>query len=359
MLDRHSRRINRTPYSFAGIAYALAAVAALFLSALFSRAQSAANPTWSVTIVLPPIIVAGHPATLAVFGADGRLASGVTIDTGRGQRVTTDETGRATFTVPPDGSFVLAKSSGAASAALVGEDPPAGSSQKLDVAPVISLKDRFSICGAAFRGDAEANRVKINGERALILGASPACLVVLPGPKASPGAAVITVQTGVAQWTAATTLVSLEFDSPEPALEPARKSKLVVRGRGVDRPLRVVVENQTPGVLRFLRGDTQEVRTSGGENNFAAIEVQAIRSGDFSFQARLVASPNLAIAERYLQAAEPLAPKDVQHRLKDMAGRLARHPNDSEKVRLQLDRVVSSTIGGDLRTLLEAAAAAL
>jgi hypothetical protein len=363
MLDCRSRcqprDTCRLPFRFAAIVYAICIAAILLLFKLPSQAQSTANATWSVTIVLPPIVVAGHPATLAVFGADGRLASGVTIDIGRGERVTTDATGRAAFTAPPDGSFVLAKSSGAASAALMDADAPSGNGQKIDVPPVISLRDRFSICGGAFRGDADANRVKINGERALILGASPECLVVLPGPKASPGAAVITVQTGEAQWTAATTLVSLEFDPPQPALMPGKKSKLVVRAKGLDQPLRIVVENQTPGVLRFDRGDTQELRTSGGENNFAAIQVQAIRSGDFSFQARLVSAPNLANAERYLQAAEPLAPKDLRHRLKDMAARLERHPKDSEKVRLQLDRVVSSTIGGDLRTLLEAAEAAL
>src|SRR5271170_48557 len=185
---RYSRAISRLLFSFSLIASAIGAAGLFFLLPFLSQAQSIANATWSVTIVLPPIAVAGHPATLAVFGADGRLASGVTVDTGRGQRVTTDSTGQATFNVPSDGSFVLAKSSGAASAALVDADAPDENPQKIDVAAVISLRDRFSICGGAFRGDAEANRVKINGERALILAASPECLVVLPGPKASPGA---------------------------------------------------------------------------------------------------------------------------------------------------------------------------
>ncbi|MGA8221465.1 MAG: hypothetical protein WB780_07390 [Candidatus Acidiferrales bacterium] len=323
------------------------------------RAQSAPNATWSVAIVLPPKVVAGHPATLAVFGADGRLASGVTVETGRNQRVTTDATGRASFTATSDGSFLLAKSSGASSAALVDAAPSVEASRAITVDPVISLKDRFSICGGGFRGDADANRVKINGERALILAASPECLVALPGPKASPGPAIITVQTADIQRTAAATLVSLEFDPPQPALEPGKKSNLVVRVKGVQEALRLVVENQTPGVLRFVRGDSQEMRTSGGENNVAQVEVQAIRSGDFSFHARLVSSPDPAIAQRYLRAAEPLAPKDLQHRLRDAVERLERHPKDTEKIQRQLAQIISTTIGGDLRTLLEAAAAAL
>jgi hypothetical protein len=350
---------GRPPFGSALIAFAIGVASIVSLLASPSRAQSTANATWSVTIVLPPKVVAGHPATLAVFGADGRLASGVTVEAAPDQRVTTDTTGRAVFTAPSDRRFLLAKSSGAASVALMDTDAPDGASSTITVAPMISLKDRFSICGGGFRGDADANHVQINGERALILAASPTCLVVLPGPKASPGPAVITVQTGDAQWKAATTLVSLEFDSPPSALIPRKKSKLAVRAKGVVEPLRIVVENQTPGVLRFVRGDAQELRTSGGENNLAEIEVQAIRSGDYSFHARLVSPPDPASAARYLQAAEPLASKDLQHRLRNFVDRLARRPKDSEKVRRQLGQVISTTIAGDLRTLLEAAEAAL
>ena len=43
-----------------------------------TQTQSQANPstTWTVNIVLPPRVMAGHPATLAVFGVDGKLAAG-------------------------------------------------------------------------------------------------------------------------------------------------------------------------------------------------------------------------------------------------------------------------------------------
>ncbi len=324
-----------------------------------TRAQSTPNPTWSVTIVLPPKVVAGRPATLAVFGADGKLVSGVTVEVAKDQRVMTDSTGRAVFTTPTDGDVVIAKASGRAAAALVNPDGSASGSQTISVAPIISVKDSFSICGGEFRGEADANRVKINQERALILAASPECLIVLPGPKATPGPAFISVQTGEARWTAATTVVSLEFEPPQPALAPEKKSKLVVRAEGTEQPLRIVAENQTPGVLEFARGDAQNLRTSGGANNFAAVEVQAIRSGDFSFQARLVPPPDYAVAERYLRAALPLAPRELQQRLKKLPDRLARHPRDAEKVQSELSQIISTTIAGDLRTLLESANAAL
>jgi len=323
-----------------------------------TRAQSTPNATWSVTIVLPPKVVAGRPATLAVFGADGKLASGVTVEVAKDQRVMTDTTGRATFTAPTDGDVVIAKASGMAAAALVDPDGTASGSQPISVAPIISLKDSFSICGGEFRGEADANRIKINEERALILAASPECLIVLPGPNVAPGPASISVQTGEAHWTAATTAVSLEFDPPQPALAPEKRSRLMVRAEGTERPLRIVAENQTPGVLGFLRGDVQELQTSGGANNSSAIEVQAIRSGDFSFHARLAPTPDPAISERYLRAALPLAPRELQRRLKKLADRLARHPRDAEKVRRELSQIISTTIAGDLRTLLESADAA-
>jgi len=323
------------------------------------RAQSTANATWSVSIVLPPRVVAGRPATLAVFGADGKLVSGVTVEVSKDQRVVTDTTGRAVFAAPIDGGVVVARASGKAAAALVDPDGAASGSQTISVTPVISLKDSFSICSGGFRGEADANRVKINEERALILAASPECLIVLPGPKVTPGPAFISVQTGEARWTAATTVVSLEFEPPQPALVPEKKSKLVVRAEGTEQPLRIVAENQTPGVLEFVRGDAQNLQTSGGTNNFAAIEVQAIRSGDFSFHARLLPSLDAAIAERYLRAALPLAPRELQQPLRKLADRLARHPHDAEKVQGELAQIISATIAGDLRTLLESANAAL
>ena len=358
-------RESRLAASFASFAFSPGVIFHLFVVVTIffplggaSQAQSTANATWSVTIVLPPRVVAGRPATLAVFGADGKLVSGVTVEVAKDQRVMTDTTGRAVFTAPTDGDVVIAKASGKAAAALVDPNGLASGSQTITVASIISLKDSFSICGGGFRGEADANRIKINEERALILAASPECLIVLPGPRVRPGPASISIQTGEERWTATTRVVSLEFEPPQPPLVPEKKSKLVVRAEGTEQPLRIVAENQTPGVLGFERGDVQNLRTSGGANNFAAIEVQAFRSGDFSFHARLLPPPDGAVAERYLRAALPLAPRELQQQLKKLADRLVRHPHDAEKVRRGLQQIISTTIAGDLRTLLESADAA-
>jgi hypothetical protein len=120
-------------------------------------------------------------------------------------------------------------------------------------------------------------------------------------------------------------------------------------------------------VLRFSRGDVQELLTSGGADNCAAIEVTAIRSGDFSFDARLQPSPDENSARRYLEAAATLAEggeqRDIKRLAEHLAERVAKEPGHSprnlEASQRDLDKILSHTIEGDLRTLLAAARAAL
>jgi len=326
-------------------------------SVLFAQAPSTPLTAWNVTIVLPPRIVAGRPATLAALGVDGRLASGVKVEVGD-QQLTTDPTGRVMFSAPASAGYLLAKASGTSFAALV-DPPPADPSPSISVAPVVSLHDQFSICGTELSGRADGNLVKINGQLSLVLAASPECIAVLPGPKVEAGPATISVATDTAQFTAKTSIVSLSFEAPNPALLPGKKGDLLVRVQGSDQKLRLAVDNQTPGVLRFLRGETQEAVTSGGEENTAAIRVQAVASGSFSFHARVIAAPDPAVALRYLQAAEFLAPKDSQRDIQKLIDHLERHPQDTDRVAVALDQIRSATIAGDLRTLLDAARAAL
>ena len=340
---------------------AVAELTILILSAEFSgvaHAQIGASNTWYVTVVMPQKLVAGRPATLAVLGSDGRLAPNVTVTIGNGQNLKTDATGRAFFTAPVSPGILFAEASGVSAVALVEALPSAAAgngNQELAVAPVISLKDRFSICGGEFRGDADANRVTMNGDRALVAAASPECLVVIPSPRAIPGAAKLTVDSGGEQQNATTTLVSLQFEAPQPAPVPGQKSTLTVHVEGSDAPLDITVQNETPGVLEFLKGERQELRTSGGSRNIAQMEIEAIRSGEYSFNAKMVPTPDVSMAESYLRAAVTLAPKALQHRVDAAANRLATHPKDRQKIRQDLTKMISTTIAGHFRVLLEAA----
>jgi hypothetical protein len=337
------------------------AIVLWFARATNMRAQSLGSTAWRVKIVLPSRVVAGGPATLAVLGTDGRLASDVTVEVGN-DRVMTDGTGRAFLTAPSAGGVFFAKASGSSAAALIDPADLANAPRPISVAPVVSLRQPFSICGAGFRGDADATHVRINGEPALVMAASPECLSVLPGPQSRAGAAQISIVSAVSpagQWSANTTLVSLDSEPLPSGLVPGKGAVLTVRVRGSEQKLRIVVENQTPGVLRFLRGDVQELMTSGGPQNIARVETRAIRSGDFSFDASLLPAPDEAAARQYLEAAVPLAAKDLQRAINRLVKQLARHPRDFEGVRRDLDGIISDTIEGDLRTLLVAARTAL
>ena len=348
--------------SLHGVAFYTLLFIGLLSTTSSANAQRTSSATWYVTIVLPPKVVAGHPATLAILGADGRLAPNVSVSIGEGQSLKTDATGRASFTAPATPGVLFAEASGASAVTLINESPVPGAKTakgELAVAAMISLKDRFTICGGGFRGDADANRVTMNGDRALVVASSPECLVVLPSPRATPGAAKLTVNSPGSDRNATTTLVSLQFEAPQTAPVPGQRSELTVHVEGSDAPLNVTIQNETPGVLEFLKGDTQEVRTTGGSRNVAQVQIGAIRSGDYSFSARLIPSPDLPAAVRYLRAAAPLAPKAQQHRVNDAASRLATHPKDREKVRQDLAKLISTTIAGHFRALLEAAQAAI
>ena len=105
------------------------------------------------------------------------------------------------------------------------------------------------------------------------------------------------------QFTATTTLVELHFDRPCRRCSLRKKVDSFFTFR-----LRIIrsafsLENKTPGVLRSVCGDTQELLTSGGEQNVATIEIQTLSTGDFSFRARILQNPDPQIARRYLNRA--------------------------------------------------------
>ena len=170
----------------------------------------------------------------------------------------------------------------------------------------------------------------------------------------------ILIQSPPAEWVASSTVVGLNFDPPLPPLEPDRQAKPPGPARSGLRPaLRVPVTNKTPGILHFLHGDEQQVVTSGGAQNVASIEVQALATGDFSFNARLLPEPDPETARRFLEAAEALAPRDEKSAVKDLVQRLKHHPNDTFRVWVELRKIDTLSIAGDFRTLIEAAYSAL
>ncbi len=336
-----------------------AALLAVVSFAAPANAQSTPENTWAVKIVIPPKLVAGQPATIAVLGLDGRLADGITVDVGLGQKLKTDATGRITFNVPDGAKFLVATAAGASVAALVEQNAAGLANYSLKVPAVISQRDQFPICGGGFHGDASKNHVTFNRDPAFILAASPECLVVAAGERAIPGPVKISIQSSPAQWTADSTVVGLNFDPPLPPPVPEKKSRLVLHAQGTDQVLRVLVENKTPGILHFLKGEAQQVITSGGAQNTAEVEVQAVAAGDFSFNARLLPEPNAENARRFLESAETVATKEQRDEIKPLINQLQHHPHDTFRVWIELRKIELLNTSSDFRTLVEAARSAL
>ena len=284
-------------------------LSSLILAAMFAApSQAQTTPKARVSpaprqIILPPIIVAGAQATLAVLDSQGRLLPNVPVELSGGQKLTTDGTGRAYFIATDMPGTMTAKISGraifAASTVLVSQNPsgPPASSDPPEVGKVtsyphvLSLRDRFTLAGSGFRGAADSNRVTLNGDPCLVLASSPISIVALPGPRVPVGDVKLAVSVaGVDAGQFPVSAVILEFSGPAEAANAGSTGNLIVRALGSTAPLVLEVRNGSPSVVQLEKGNVQRLKTSGGDENIATLEVKFVTGGNFSVSARLLSA---------------------------------------------------------------------
>jgi hypothetical protein len=347
-------------------------LAALF--PVFAGAQEApkAQPAAPRTIVLPQKTVAGAPATLAVLGAAGQMLPHVVVELSSGQKVTTDATGRALFIAPSEPGVLTARIPGhdlTASAPVVkspGSGPrtsaenPSSAVRLLAYPHFLSLHDRFTMEGAGFRSEADANRVFLADRACLVLASSPVSLVVLPGLRIPVGATNLRVN--VAGHNAGpdpVVMVLLEFSGPEEAPNAGAQGRLSVRVRGTRERLAVEVRNGSPEIIQFLRGNVERVTTSGGERNAAEIETKFLAAGDYAVTARLIPTdsglPDLEAARQKLVAARALVIGSWAARADHLIRRIDRAPQDLAPIRAELERMLDDKPSGQFALLLQSA----
>jgi hypothetical protein len=275
---------------------------------------SASSTAPAATVVLPPRIVAGQPATLAVLDSNGTLRAGVTVELTGGAKLETDATGRATFPAPQAFGVLIAKISSAAASATAGAatlivppDPASTTVRPQRTPPVIALYDSFTIRGTGFAGEAAANRVTLAGSPAYVLAASPIALVIAPSQGIHPGPSTLEISANGASASAATQIASLESNADSLSLAPGQRLRLTLLITGASKPQSVEVKNLSPRVVRFRKGDHQWLSTSGGAQNGASIEIEGLGAGDFSFSAKLIPPPtggaDVPSAIQFLEAA--------------------------------------------------------
>ena len=317
------------------------------------------------TIVLPRKTVAGAPATLAVLDAAGRMLPNVVVVLSGGQKVTTDATGRALLTVPSEPGVLTAQIPDqditASAPVLKSVDPepqpsvenPPTALRVLTVPHFISLHDRFTVEGAGFRGDADANRVFLSDQACLVLASSPVSLVVLPGLHIPIGEINLRVTSaGNDAGPNPVVMVLLEFSGPAEAPRAGGHGKLSVRVHGTRERLGVEVRNASPEIIQFSRGSVERVISSGGDRNAAEIETKFLTSGDYIVTARLIPTdsglPDLEAARQKLVAARALATGSWAARADRVIRRIDRAPLDVAEIRAELKQMLDDKPSGEL-----------
>jgi len=326
------------------------------------------------TIVLPSNIVAGASATLAVLDSQGRLLPDAVVELSTGEMVTTNETGRAVFRAPNVSGTLDAKIPGRAvssSAPVAPMEVPAPQPASESETPrpivnsyphVLAVRDRFTIEGTGFRGEADADRVFLGDQLCLVLAASPNSLVVLPAPRVPIGDVTLRIVVdgrNAGQFTVAAVL--LEFSGPAEPPNAGATGKLVLRAHGTAERLNVDIRNTSPGVIQLLKGNPQRVTTSGGEENTAPVEVKFLSGGDYMVVARLISAeaeqlqPDIGSARQRLLEARGLASGVWSVRIDRLLLMIDSEPLDLAKLRAGLKSLLDDKPAASVAVLLNSA----
>jgi IPT/TIG domain len=254
-------------------------------------------------IILPPRVVSGAQATLAVLDARGRLLPNVAVELSGGQKVTTDLTGRALFKAPNQPGTMVAKISGrgfsVSATVLASEDSgphaasegQAGGANVISYPHVVALHDRFTLEGSGFRGAADSNRVFLNSDPCLVLASSPVSLVVLSGPRVPIGDVELHVTVaGIDAGQFHVSAVLLEFNGPPDSVDAGSTGELILSAHGTTEPLLLEVRNGSPAVIQLSNGNVQRIKTSGGDQNIAQVGVKFLTGGNYTVSARLIST---------------------------------------------------------------------
>lgn len=345
-----------------GLAWALAGLMLCVLAfPLPARAQTGGA---GASVVLPQRLIAGQPATLAVLDAEGRLLPGARVEFSGGEQLTTDGTGRVTFTAPEQPGVLFVRlagsSAGASSTVFAAREDAPGGLRLLRYPRICALSDRFTLSGNGFRGEADRNRIQLGGQPAVVLAASPESLVVLPSPRADRGPAELVLEVdGERAAPVVVTLVVLELASGRNRIRPGERAEVVVRVRGSEQRLELEARNLTPEVVSLLGGDTQRVTTRGGPANTAVVNVEGRRDGEFELRVRLMpppaGMPDVEAIRRTLLEALLAAPPEWAPRVEALVRMLDDERRDLRRVQLEIERMLADHPEGELGRKLEAA----
>jgi hypothetical protein len=357
---------------------------AIFLAGCATSVEAQGPPKSQIlpprTIVLPQKMRAGDPATLGVLDSTGRMTPGANVELSTGQKVTTDATGRALFVAPSEPGVMTAKIVGQETSALstvvassnskeVSPEPQTDDSvatqlnqshEMLSYPRFLTLHDQFTIEGTEFNGRADANHVSLAGQPCLVAAASPVALVVLPGLHIPIGPVNLQVRAnGVDLGPLPVTTVLLEISGPAEALTVGSQAKLILHARGTTERLGVEVRNTSPEIIQFVHGNVQRLRTSGGDQNIAQVDMKLLAAGNYAVTAKLIPTdsgmPDMQAIRDKLLDARRAASGTWTVRVDRIIARLDQSPQDLAQIRADLKHLLDDKPDGQLATLLDSA----
>jgi hypothetical protein len=278
---------------------AFAALFAVLAAILAGSAYAQQAPPASAAriLLLPRRVVSGEHATLAVLDVNGRLTPGVGVVFSNGDHLTTDTTGRALFVAPLNLGVIsasIAGRSGRAYTAIISPTEAASPTIEVSAAPrLASVSDRFELAGRGFCGDADANRIMVAGQSALVLASSPMSLVVLPPADLDPSPASVQVSCAKRDAPAfSVKFVALTLEADSSPLAPGDHRALTVRVHGTTSKVPLEARNLAPDIAELSGGNPARVASTGGADNAAQFQLVGRQKGSFVVSIRLLPTQN-------------------------------------------------------------------
>lgn len=313
-------------------------------------------------IVLPLELIVGEPATLAALKADGHVASGAKIALSSGQVLTTDESGRAHFLVPPQTRPLLARIIGSEvqeAADVLPEQSSSGALQLTEVPRVASSANLLVIAGSGFEGNADENAVEIEGKPAFVLASSPVQLILMPPTTTAAGSARLLITKGKTEVAGSLTFVNIiPISSSSIQIRAGKTAALALLVEGTTEPVDLEIEDLTPQIARFAHGNKLLVRTTGGPDNSAVLRLKGLAAGRFSYSVGLrgvSTAASLRLALDFLRAASTIAGPGQRRKIESMLAQLERKHANLKALRGELQNIAESTGPSDFQTLVYAA----
>jgi hypothetical protein len=273
--------------------FLVVALFGLFLAA--SAQKPPASPAGRI-LLLPRTIVSGDRATLAVLDTNGKLTPGAAVKFSNGDRLTTNETGRALFVAPLTPGVIFGSivgREGNVRVTIVPQGEAAANAIQVDAIPQIaSLADRFEISGRGFCGDADANQITISGGPAFVLASSPSSLVVLPPADLPPGRASVDISCAKRNGPPLEVeFLALTLEADSSPLGPGVLRRVTVHVRGTRSKVTLEAKNLAPEIAELRGGNPVKASSSGGTDNMAHFEVVGRKLGNFLISIRLLNPP--------------------------------------------------------------------